>query len=204
MLVEHAGRRPTVAPSALVAPSAVVSGDVDVGAGTVVLPGAVVTAQGGAPVRIGACCVVMESAVIRGPGKYPTIIGSYVLVGPHAHVSGATIGNRVYIATGAAVFNGAVLEEGTVVAINAIVHIATRLVAGSFVPIGHIAFGDPARIVSSSEAPALRQEIAALGFTKRVFAFDAKSLADPGAIEELCRRYSRSLLRHRDDQVVSP
>ncbi len=190
MLVEHAGRRPTVAPSALVAPSAVVSGDVDVGAGTVVLPGAVVTSQGRAPVRIGECCVVMENAVIRGAGS------------PNAHVSGATVESRVYLATGAAVFNGAVLEEGSVVAINAVVQIATRLTPGSFVPIGHIAFGDPARIVSPSEAPALRLEIAALGFTKNVFGLEAKSLADPNVIEELCRRYSRSLLRHRDDQAV--
>jgi len=202
MLVEHEGRRPTVAASALVARSAVVSGDVDVAAGTVVLAGAVVTSQGGAPVRIGECCVVMENAVIRGAGKYPTTLGSYVLVGPNAHVSGATVESRVYLATGAAVFNGAVLEEGSVVAINAVVHIATRLTAGSFVPIGHIAFGDPARIVSPSEAPALRHEIAALGFTKNVFGLDAKSLADPSVIEELCRRYSRSLLGHRDDQVV--
>jgi hypothetical protein len=66
----------------------------------------------------------------------------------------------------------------------------------------HIAFGDPARIVSPSEAPVLRQEIAALGFTKNVFGLDSKSLADPNVIEELCRRYSRSLLRHPDDQVV--
>jgi len=144
----------------------------------------------------------MENAVIRGAGKYPTIIGSYVLVGPNAHVSGATVGSRVYLATGAAVFNGAVLEEGSVVAINAVVQIATRLTPGSFVPIGHIAFGDPARIVSPSEAPALRLEIAALGFTKNVFGLEAKSLADPNVIEELCRRYSRSLLRHRDDQAV--
>jgi carbonic anhydrase/acetyltransferase-like protein (isoleucine patch superfamily) len=151
MLVEHKGRRPTIAASALVARSAVVSGDVHVGAGTVVLAGAVVTSQGGAPVRIGECCVVMENAVIRGAGKYPTTIGSYVLVGPNAHVSGATVDSRVYLATGAAVFNGAVLEEGSVGAINAVVHIATRLTAGSFVPIGHIAFGDPARIDSPSE-----------------------------------------------------
>jgi carbonic anhydrase/acetyltransferase-like protein (isoleucine patch superfamily) len=68
------------------------------------------------------------------------------LVGPNAHVSGATIGHRVFIATGAAVFNGGVLKEGTVVAINAVVHIGTHCPAGMLVPIGHIAFGEPARI----------------------------------------------------------
>ena len=130
------------------------------------------------------------------------MLGDYVLVGPQAHISGATIRRRVFIATGAAVFNGAVLEEGTVVAINAVVHIGTQCPAGMLVPIGHIAFGEPARIVLPSEAPTLHQELAALGFAKTVFGFDAKSLADPTAIEELCSRYSRALGRHRDDRVV--
>jgi carbonic anhydrase/acetyltransferase-like protein (isoleucine patch superfamily) len=201
MLLVHDGLSPHVAESAVIASSAVVSGDVHIGANTVVLAGAVVTAQG-APVRIGASCVIMEHAVIRGAGKHTTTLGDYVLVGPHAHISGATIGHRVFIATGAAVFNGAVLGEGSVVTINAVVHIGTKCPAGTLVPIGHIAFGDPARIVSPSEAPSIHQELAALGFTNMVFGFDAKSLVDPSTIEELCRRYSRALRRHRDDMMV--
>jgi carbonic anhydrase/acetyltransferase-like protein (isoleucine patch superfamily) len=201
MLLVHDGISPHVAESAVIAPSAVVSGDVHIGANTVVLAGAVVTAQG-APVRIGASCVIMENAVIRGAGKHTTTLGDYVLVGPHTHISGATIGHRVFIATGAAVFNGAVLGEGSVVTINAVVHIGTKCPAGTLVPIGHIAFGDPARIVPPSEAPSIHQELAALGFTNMVFGFDAKSLVDPSAIDELCRRYSRALRRHRDDHVV--
>ena len=128
--------------------------------------------------------------------------GDYVLVGPNSHVTGATIGNRVFVATGSAVFNGAVLEEGTVVAINAVVHIGTKCPPGTLVPISHIAFGDPARIVSPSDAPSIHKEIAELGFTKLVFDFEAKSLVDPSVIEELCHRYSRALSRHRDDTIV--
>jgi carbonic anhydrase/acetyltransferase-like protein (isoleucine patch superfamily) len=201
MLVEHAGKKPSVADSAVVAPTAVISGDVHIGAGTVVLAGAVVTAQG-APVRIGDSCIIMENAVLRGAGKHSTTLGNYVLVGPNSHVTGATIDNRVFVATGSAVFNGAVLEEGTVVAINAVVHIGTKCPTGTLVPIGHIAFGDPARIVSSSDAPSIHKEIAAIGFTKSVFGFEAKSLVDPSAIEKLCHRYSRALRRHRDDTAV--
>lgn len=201
MLVEHGGKKPIVADSAVIAPTAVISGDVHIGAGTVVLAGAVVTAQG-APVRIGASCVIMEHAVIRGAGQHATTLGNHVLVGPHAHVSGATISHSVFVATGAAVFNGAVLEEGTVVTINAVVHIGTTCPAGTLVPIGHIAFGTPVRIVPPSEAPSIHQELAALGFTKSVFGFDAQSLVNPRTIEELCHRYSRALSRHRDDTVV--
>ncbi len=201
MLVEHRKNKPFVDDTAVIAPTAVISGDVHIGAGTVILAGAVVTAQG-APVRIGESCVIMENAVLRGAGKHSTTLGNYVLVGPNSHVTGATIGHRVFVATGAAIFNGAALEEGTVVAINAVVHIGTICPAGTLVPIGHIAFGDPARIVSPSDAPSIHKEIAAFGFTKSVFGFEAKSLVDPSTIEELCHRYSRALSRHRDDRVI--
>jgi carbonic anhydrase/acetyltransferase-like protein (isoleucine patch superfamily) len=161
----------------------------------------VVTTQG-APVRIGASCVMMAHSVIRGAGKHPTMIGHHVLVGPHTHISGATISDRVFMATGASVFNGAVLEEGTGATVNAVVHIGTRCPSGTLVPIGHIAFGDPVRIVPPSEASSIHQERAALGFTRFVFGFDANSLVDPSAIEQLCERYSSALSRQREDHIL--
>jgi len=108
----------------------------------------------------------------------------------------------VLIATGASVFNGAILEESVVVAINGIVHIATRCPASTFVPMAHIAFGDPAKIYQPTEAPSVHKLITGLGFTKTVFGFDSAVLADGSAIEQLCDRYARSLARHRDDKVV--
>ena len=201
MIVQHDGMQPQIAESAVIAPTAMISGDVRIGAGTVVLAGAVITAQG-APVRIGDTCIIMEHAVVRGAGQHPTTIGNYVLVGPHTHISGATILDRVFIATGASVFNGAILEAGSVVTINAVVHIGAKCAAGTLVPIGHIAIGDPARIVPPSEAPSIHRELATLGFTRFVFGFDAPSLADPSAIEALCARYSQSLSRHREDDIL--
>ena len=56
---------PSVHPDAYVAPTAVLSGQVSVGAGSCVLHGAVLTADGG-PVDVGANCVIMEHAVPRG------------------------------------------------------------------------------------------------------------------------------------------
>ena len=147
------GKQPVVDPTAVIAPTAILSGDVQIGAGTVVLAGAIVTSQG-APVRIGQHCIVMEHAVVRGAGKPPCTLGNHVLVGPQAHIAGATMHGRAFLATGASIFNGAVLEEGVVVAINAVVHIATRCLAGTGVPIGHIAFGDPATVYAPHEAPA--------------------------------------------------
>jgi acetyltransferase-like isoleucine patch superfamily enzyme len=89
MLVEHRGARPAVDPSAYVAPTAVLCGDVHVGPDARILFGAVVTAEDGR-IEIGARCVVMENALLRARAAHPVRLGDDVLVGPHAHLSAWT------------------------------------------------------------------------------------------------------------------
>src|SRR5215217_7277143 len=88
MLVEHRGKRPSLDPTAYVAPNAVLSGDVRIGPESRVLFGAVLTAEDGF-VELGARCVVMENALLRGRAAHPVRLGDDVLVGPHAHVNGS-------------------------------------------------------------------------------------------------------------------
>jgi len=64
MLIEHEGRRPQVADSAYVAPTAVLCGDVRVGADSRILFGAVLTAETGT-IAVGERCIVMENALLR-------------------------------------------------------------------------------------------------------------------------------------------
>jgi len=90
MLVEHLGRRPTVDPSAWVAPTALLSGDVRVGPGCRVLFGAVLSDDGGS-IELSEHVIVMEHALIRGRAGHPVQIGHNVIVGPFAHVNGARI-----------------------------------------------------------------------------------------------------------------
>jgi carbonic anhydrase/acetyltransferase-like protein (isoleucine patch superfamily) len=100
MLIEHDGARPRIHPSAYVAPNAVLCGDVGVGPDCRILFGAVLTAEDG-PVRLGERCIVMENAVLRGRAGHPARLGDRVLIGPHAHVNGAEIGDEAFVATGA-------------------------------------------------------------------------------------------------------
>src|SRR5919108_6071847 len=146
MLLEHRGKAPSVDPSAYVAPTAVLCGDVRVGPDARVLFGAVLTAEDGA-ITIGARCVVMEHALIRGRERHPARIGDDVLIGPQAHVNGTTIGDGCFIATGAALFPGARVGAGSEVRIHGVVQVNTVLAPGSTVPIGWVAVGDPARIL---------------------------------------------------------
>ncbi len=141
MLVEHRGRRPTVDPSAYVAPTAVLCGDVRVGPDARVLFGAVLTGEDGV-VEIGARCVVMENALLRGRADHPLRLGDDVLVGPHAHLNGTDVGTGSFIATGASLFPGSRLGRGVEVRINGVVHVNTVLAHGATVPIGWIAVGD--------------------------------------------------------------
>lgn len=200
MLIEHAGKRPTIDATCRIAPTAVLCGDVTVGPGTSIGFGAVLTAESGA-IDVGRECVIMENAVIRGTGKHPVSIGDHVLVGPAAYLSGCTIRDCVFLATGCRVFNGALIGPRAEVRINATVHLLTVLAEDATVPIGWVAVGDPARILP----PDAHDEIWAiqepLDFPKVVFGVDRP---EPGTthMPEIMARYCRALARHRDDRIL--
>ena len=98
--------QPRIAASARVAPNAVVDGDVTIGENCSIGFGAVITAESG-PVVIGRNCVIMDTAVLRGIRGNPLTLGDNVLVGPRAYLTGCTIAENAFLATGATVFNGA-------------------------------------------------------------------------------------------------
>jgi carbonic anhydrase/acetyltransferase-like protein (isoleucine patch superfamily) len=143
----------------------------------------------------------MENAVIRGARRFPVAIGDHVLVGPRASLSGCTIGDSVFLATGCAVFNGAVIGERAEVRVNGTVHLLTRLPADATVPIGWVAVGDPARVLPPDRHDEIWSVQAPLNFPKVVFGVDR---APPGESEmpEITARYTRALLRHRDDRAL--
>src|SRR3954469_5724346 len=150
MILEHEGVAPVIDPTARVAPNATVCGDVTIGANCSIGFGAVLTAESG-PIVLGANCVVMDTAVIRGVRGNPVMIGDNVLVGPRAYLTGCTVADNVFLATGATVFNGAHLGARAEVRINGIVHLRTVLPEDAIVPLGWIAVGDPAEILPPHE-----------------------------------------------------
>src|SRR2546429_699337 len=83
-------------------------------------------------------------AVQRATRAHRLTLGTHVLVGPHAYLTGCALGDEVFVATNAMVFNGAVLGQASSVALGGSVHIGARLPPGARVPIGWTAVGDPA------------------------------------------------------------
>ena len=197
MLIEHEGQRPRVADSAYVAPTAVVCGDVTVGADCRVLFGAILTAEGG-PVVLGKRCIVMENAVLRGRESHPTVLGDHVLVGPHAHLNGARIEDEVFLATGVSVFPGARIGHGSEVRINSVVHVNTQVPDGTTIPISWIAVGDPAELFPPDAHEELWAIQRTLDFPRTVFGMERHE----ATMERVSARYAERFGRHRDDRVL--
>jgi carbonic anhydrase/acetyltransferase-like protein (isoleucine patch superfamily) len=196
MLIDHRGRRPTIDPSAYVAPNAVLCGDVRIGAGARILFGAVLTAEDGW-IDVGERTVVMENALVRGRHKTPARLGDDVLVGPHAHVNGAVIQDGAFLATGAAVFPGATVGAGSEVRIHAVVHVNSMLAAGSTVPIGWIAAGNPAQLFSPDRHDELWAVQEPLDFPGTVY-----GLSRDASARDRMARQSAWFGTHQQDRVV--
>jgi carbonic anhydrase/acetyltransferase-like protein (isoleucine patch superfamily) len=140
----------------------------------------------------------MENAVLRGTRRHALTVGDRVLIGPRAYLSGCTVEDEVFLATGAAVFNGAHLARRAEVRVNGTVHLLTVLEEESVVPIGWVAVGDPARVLP----PERHEEIWAiqepLDFPGEVFGV-ARS---PDMMSEIMARYTRALGHNVDDRII--
>jgi carbonic anhydrase/acetyltransferase-like protein (isoleucine patch superfamily) len=195
-LVESRGASPRIDASAVVASTAVISGDVTVGAGSRIQHGAVLTAEDG-PVVLGRNVVVLENAVVRGRAGYPTVIGDDVMIGPHAHINGSTIGTASFIATGASLFPGSVIGEGAEVRINAVVQVNTRIAPFEVVPISWVAVGDPVQLFSPDRHDEIWAVQRTLNFVGTVYG------AGPDAtMSDIMRGQSEFYGEHRSDRVL--
>lgn len=198
MKFEHLGAQPRIHPTAVIAPTAVISGDVEIGPGCQVLHGAVITSEGGV-ITLGENVIVMENALIRATSTNPVHIGDHVLVGPMASISGAIIEDEVFLATGTRVFNGARIGARSEVRINAVVHLRTSLPAESTVPIAWVAVGNPVQILSPDRHEEIWAAQHELDFPGYVFGLDRET---PDLLVQLTERYGQSLARHQDDTRV--
>jgi carbonic anhydrase/acetyltransferase-like protein (isoleucine patch superfamily) len=108
------------APQPEIARSAVVLGDVHVGAGAILAQGLVVRAHDAA-VSIGNHSAVLENGVVIGTPEHPVRVGQRTVFGHRATTVGATIGDLCEISNGAILMpgsrlgNGCILGEGTLV-----------------------------------------------------------------------------------------
>ena len=141
----YRGILPTLGPGAWVDETAVVIGDVELGADASVWP--LVLIRGDVNrIRIGARSNVQDSSVIHVsrpyPGNdegWPTILGEDVVVGHKVALHGCRIADRVLVGIGAIVLDGVVVESDVIVGAGAVV------TPGKVLESGYLYVGNPAR-----------------------------------------------------------
>ena len=201
--MRHLGKVPSVHPKAYVAPTAVLSGEVSIGAASCVLHGAVLGAEGG-PVQVGAGWVIMENAVLRGTLRRSLVMGDRVLAGPHAQLTGGGIAHEVFIAADAMVLSGARLGRVASVAVGAVVHLGAIVAPQAQIPTGWVAVGDPARAYPPGQAGPIRAGLAEAGWSFLPLVFgvnDADGRRDQ--LRAALQRYTAAMGRHhRQDEII--
>lgn len=182
----------SIHPSATIASTAVLRGEVEIGAGAVIRDGAILVADGGT-IRIGENTIVMEHAVIRSTPADDCTLGAYVMVGPHTHLTGCTVEDEVFIATGASIFNGAILKKWSEVRINSVVHIDTMLKEDSTLPIGWVAVGNPAQFFPPERHDDIWAIQKDLNFPTRVFGESRSSENGISLMRRMIGKYAAAL-----------
>jgi carbonic anhydrase/acetyltransferase-like protein (isoleucine patch superfamily) len=150
-ILSFAGIHPRIHPSAFVAPTAVIIGNVTVEEEASVWFGAVI--RGDEPdheIRVGARTSVQDNVVLHVSRQGPTIIGPDVTLGHGAILESCTVGARALIGMNAVVLQKAVVGEEALVAAGAVVG------QGAEIPPRTMAAGTPARVRKELEGESLR------------------------------------------------
>ncbi|GIH52449.1 hypothetical protein Mro03_76280 [Microbispora rosea subsp. rosea] len=202
--IRHRGHEPQVHPTAYVAPTATLVGDVRVGPRARVMYGAVLDAEG-SRIEVGEAAVICENAVLRGSavaGDQPVLVGDHVFVGPHATLLGCEVGRCVYVATTATVLQRARLGAGSVVAVGALVHARTVLPDEYFVPPHTVALDAPVRLLAPGD-PGLAEAVGRVGFAQVAFGVDAEWTDRISRYEQVAEVRVAEFGTHADDEVLN-
>jgi carbonic anhydrase/acetyltransferase-like protein (isoleucine patch superfamily) len=138
-------RPPTIHPTAFIASTAAVMGDVTVGEEASVWYGAVLRGDM-APIVIGSHSNIQDGTIVHVDEAVPCRVGQRVGVGHRVILHGCTVGDDCLIAMGSVLLNGVVVGNGSVVAAGAVVPEGMRIPPGSLV------MGVPGRIVRQVDA----------------------------------------------------
>lgn len=150
-IISFSGRSPRIHPSAFIAPTAVLIGDVEVGEEASVWFGAVLRADHpDHGIRIGARSSIQDNCVLHVSARGPTLVGDDVTVGHGAVFESCEIGHGALIGMNAVILHGAVIGEEALVAALSVVP------EGMEVPPRALVAGAPARVRKQLEGESAR------------------------------------------------
>ena len=133
-------RQPKLGKGVYLAKTAVVLGDVTLGAHSSVWYGAVLRGDINRIV-VGHHTNILDNAVLHLADDFPCLIGNWVTVGHGAIVHACKVGDEVLVGMGAVILDGAVIGKQSLIGARALVK------PGMKIPSGSLVLGAPARIV---------------------------------------------------------
>lgn len=173
MFIEYRGKAPKVHPSAFIAPTAVLIGDVEVGAESSIWFGTVLRADNG-PIRIGARTSIQDNAVVHVSEKGKTLIGDDVTVGHCAVMEDCDVGNFALIGSNAVLLNGCKIGARSLVAAGSVVG------ENADIPASVVCAGAPAKVKKPLEGEAANWiEVAAKEYVHLSRTYLNQDIGDP-------------------------
>ena len=140
---EFQGKQPDLSDEAFIHPEAVIIGDVAVGAGSFIGPGAVIRGDFG-PVILGENVSLQDNAVVHvSPGSQVTIEDNCI-------VGHGALLHDVRLETGSVVGMGAILLFNVCCEAGSFVAAGSLVARGMTIPAGAVAAGSPAKVIRSS------------------------------------------------------
>lgn len=143
-LYAYRGKSPRVHPTAFVAPTAVLIGDVILHEDSSVWFGTVLRGDM-ARIEIGARSNVQDNSTIHTDENEPTIVGTDVTIGHNALVHSSVIEDNVLIGQASVLVGGCVIGTGSIIGAGAVVKVKMQVPARSLV------VGVPAAVVRSTK-----------------------------------------------------
>jgi carbonic anhydrase/acetyltransferase-like protein (isoleucine patch superfamily) len=151
MIRSFDGKTPRIASSAFVSEAAYVVGDVEIGEGSGIWPGAVIRGDF-ATIKIGCNTMVEDNTVVHSGGMIE--IGDNVIIGHNVVVHCRRIGHHCLVGNNATILEDAEVGDLCIVAAGAVVG------SGKVIPEGSLVAGVPGRVkgrVSAGQRQRLEQ-----------------------------------------------
>ncbi|MGA2787776.1 MAG: gamma carbonic anhydrase family protein [Verrucomicrobiota bacterium] len=139
-------KKPKLGPGVYIAKTAVVIGDVTLGAHSSVWYGAVLRGDINRIV-VGHHTNIQDNAVLHLADDFPCVLGNWVTVGHGAIVHACQVGDEVLVGMGAVILDGAVVGRQSIVGARSLVK------QGMKIPPGSLVVGAPARVVRKLTKP---------------------------------------------------
>jgi carbonic anhydrase/acetyltransferase-like protein (isoleucine patch superfamily) len=139
-LDKHLRRRPKLGKNVFIAKTAVVIGDVTLGANSSVWYGAVLRGDINRIV-VGHHSNIQDNAVLHLSDDFPCVLGNWVTVGHGAVVHAGKVGDECLVGMRSVILDGAVIGKQSIIGAKALV------TQGMKIPPGSLVLGSPAKVI---------------------------------------------------------